>query len=132
MPNESVQVDFSKVVKNIRGEAVKDMIDQPANITPDIAPDLTLGSLFANGLTIGIQRATPKEALKYLRMAQKIEIALRDKKGIIEMDEGEISQLEEALAKIAHPLFSVTLYAGSMQEMIETAKLEILAKQKGK
>lgn len=131
MSNHKITIDFSKKVINIKGEPVKDMIDPPINQTELTAPDLTLGSLISNALTIGISKVSPKEALNYLRIAQSMENALKENEGKLDFDEAQISKLEDAIQKVTHPLFTVALYMGSIQQLIENAKLELLAKQKG-
>ena len=130
MSNDKIIIDFSKIIRDITGEIIKDMLDPPLDRTIENAPDLTLGSVFAHALTIGIRDVSIKEALKIFRMAQKIESALQMNQGKSEFSESDLNQLEEALAKIKHPLFTMPLYAGPMAEAIEEAKIELLAKRK--
>jgi len=88
---EKVTIDFSKVLCNIKGEPIKDMIDPPVGRNETNAPELTLGSLMVNALTLGIGERTIKESAKYYKMAVEIEHSIRTNAGKLEYDEGKLS-----------------------------------------
>lgn len=125
---EKVKLDLSKVITNLRGEPAKDMIDPPANLTdPSKAPNLTVGGLISQGLMIGIQDEDLKNALKYFQLAGEIQNALV-KDGFLLVDEGKISQIEEAFGKIRIPSFKSPMYAGAVVSELNRCKLEIMRK----
>lgn len=122
---EQVTIDFSTILCNVKGEPIKDMIDPPIGRTEATAPDLTLGSLIVNALTLGIASPSIKESAKYYRIAVEIEQAMRNNNGKLDYTEGKLSQLEEALGKVQHPMFNIALYAGIMQSAVDKAKTEL-------
>lgn len=121
-------LEVSKKIMNLRGEPAKDMIDPPANITdPKQAPDLTIGSLIAQGLLIGTQEDDMKKALAHFQLADEIQKALNTG-GKMEVNEGKISQIEEAYGRIRIPMFKAPLYAGSVLQELNRCKVDILRK----
>ena len=124
-PTGKVHLQLDKVVYNLRGEAAKDMIDALPNADPAKAPDLTIGSLIANGLMIGTDEDSIKQALKHFQLSKEIHDA-EVKEGFIEVDDAKISQIEEAYGRIKHPMFKAALYAGSVLEELNRCKIEIL------
>ncbi len=125
---QKAKLELSKVIRNLRGEAAKDMIDPPANLTdPSKAPELTIGALISQGLLVGTQEEDMKKSLAHFQLAGKIDNALK-KDGLLEVDEGDISQIEEAYARIRIPMFRAPLYAGSVLAELNRCKLEIMRK----
>lgn len=128
--NHTVTLDFSKIIRNFKGEPAKDMIDQLPGTDPKTCPDLTMGSLFSNALMLGVNGVTPKEGHKMYQLAHEIDLACKSAEGLMEVDEGKLSQLEEAFTKVNSPIFTIPYYSGAVQDMINKAKVELLAKQK--
>lgn len=131
MPDEKVIIELMQTVNNTRGEPVKDMLDPPRDMKQSDAPDLTLGSLLANAMYLGITGANRKDALKYYQAAGKIEEAMKPvNEGKWSLNRGELDQLGEAWDKVNVPVFTLAIYAGFVQEIINNAKVELLALEK--
>jgi len=131
MDKEVVIIQLEQTVNNARGESVKDMLDPPRDLKPEDAPDLTLGSLLANAMYLGITGANRKDALKYYQITGKIEDAMKPvNEGKWELNRGELDQLGEAWDKVNVPIFTLPIYAGLIQEVINNAKVELLAIEK--
>lgn len=123
-----ITFDLSQVIKNVKGEIVKDMIDPGAGITEANAPNLTLGSILANAFSIGVGGLRPKEAGEFLNFAYRFQDALANKQGKIELDDAEIARIEEMYGKVSVPLFTMALYAGNVSMALNKAKMELLRK----
>ena len=124
-PTGKVKLQLNKVVYNLKGEAAKDMIDANPGDDPTKAKDLTIGSLIANGLMIGTDEDSNKQALKHFQLSKELHNA-ELKEGFLEVDDAKISQIEEAYGRIKHPMFKAALYAGSVLEELNRCKVEIL------
>jgi len=124
MEEPTVELDLTQLIKNVRGEAVKDMIDPPLNTTRENAPDLTYGSLIANAIMIGIASPNKKDAEKYFRMAGVIEKAV-ESDGKLEYNRNQLNELEQAWGKVTQSAFQTPMYSGAIQCMIEDAKTDL-------
>ena len=131
MTDETVELNMNKLVRNASGDEIPDMLDPPIDRKTETAPSLTLGSLIANALYTGITGSKAKDGLKYFKIAGKIEDSLKPKnEGKYVVTRADLDQLEEALGKINVPVYTLPVYAGFIQETIDDAKIELLAKEK--
>lgn len=131
MPDETIIIKVDKLVLNANQEPVKDMLDVQPGTKIDSLKELTLGSLIANALYVGITGAKPKEAMKYFEMAGKIEEALQPKnEGKWVVGRSELDQLAEAWGKINVSAFTIPMYAGLVQKTLDDAQVELLAKER--
>jgi len=130
MPELTVIIDLTETIKNARGEAVKDMIDQPIDVTRENAPDLTIGSLLSNALMVGISNVDKKNAEKYFRLAGEITQCIENDEGKLSRTRDELNDLEQAWGKVNSPAFSTVMYAGAVQNIIEDKKADLRNKEK--
>lgn len=130
MTDETVILRVDKLIHNARGNEVPDMLDVSPNTKADNQPRLTVGSLIANAFYTGIQGANTKDALKYFKLAGRIEDALKSNDGKLTVTRAELDQLEESWGKINVPVYTIPMYAGAVQQTIDDAKIELLTKEK--
>jgi len=127
---DTVTIDLNETIKNAKGEAVKDMIDQPADVTRDSAPDLTVGSLLSNALMVGITNVDKKNAEKYFRLAGEIVQCIKNDDGKYVQTRDQLNELEQAWGKVNSPSFAIPMYAGAIQNLIEDKKTDLRIKEK--
>lgn len=121
-------LDFTQVIRDMKGEAQKDLINVDEGTIAAKQPDLTVGSLMTNGLTLGAGGMRPADAVKLFRVAKLIQNAINAKAGKLEVTEGDISQIEQAWQKVTGNPFTLVLYSGFVQNMLDEAKLELMRK----
>jgi len=126
----TVTIDLNETIKNAKGEPVKDMIDQPVEITRENAPDLTVGSLLSNALMVGISNTDKKNAEKYFRLAGEIDQCIKNDDGKLVRTRDELNDLDQAWGKVNSPAFAIPMYAGAVQSLLEDNKADMRIKEK--
>jgi len=118
-------IDLTIVIKGASGKPEKDLIGQTIVTKEEIdkADDLTLGKLLSWIMSEGIPSSNIKDIKKSLDWLDRVE---KDIDGKIIVDEGDISQLEEMLAKVNNPAMTTLKILGSVVRQTEIAKGKLL------
>lgn len=133
MTDITAKINLNQLVRGIGGKPTRDLLDLMAPTEDDIkaADDLNLGRLMSWIFLEGIPSDNIKDVKKVIDWSDKIESAMKD--GKLEVDEGDISQIEELLGKVKNPAMQVGRNIGSVVRALVEAKEKILLeKQKQK
>lgn len=127
--NNIVAISLETVVLGSSGKPQKNLIGE-AILTQEIldaADDLTIGDVLLWILLEGIQAPNIKEMNKIIIWADRIKKAIPERE--LPVNEGEISQLEEILAKCENKAMTNGIYLGALVREFKRIKEEIITKK---